>query len=319
MTIRYAKTSDAGDVEVICHTAFCKTSIDTDIRLSASGGDYLYRYYAKRAIEHYPGNCLIAERSGHLAGFIIFGTDADMGKRIGKKIANIILLAVAPADQGRGIGSRLVRAVLEYFRTHRFSLIYVGTDADNTAALRTYERNGFHTVLNWGTFRRYGLQPTDGENPLDTKTLDVDIEKRLSAYDITRTHSFFFDHHLPLEKVRAHNLAFIAREAEKKAIAVYELLHNRKPAGFFSLRTDGWLTEFTGTRFSRIDDCHIVPECRENAVIVRAAVDHAVRTTCASADVLEAWSALNRFSYIDGLTANGFSFIHAASVLHLWL
>lgn len=318
MTIRYARTSDAADVERICRTSFTKTSIDTDIHLSVTGGDYLYRYYAKRAIEHYPGNCLIAERAGTVCGFIIFGTDADLGKRIGTKIANIILLAVSPSDQGHGIGSRLVRAVLEYFRTHKFPLIYVGTDADNTPALRTYEKNGFHTVLNWGTFRRYGESGDAGGDALDTAPMTNTVAERLQQYEISRTHSFFFDHHLPIEKVRDHNRAFIAREAKKGAVSVHEFYHNRTPAGFLSLREDGWLTEFTGMRFSRIDDCYLIPALRENTLIARAAVSHAVRLA-GSADVLEAWSALNRFSYIDGLTANGFSFVHAASVLHLWL
>ncbi len=56
---------------------------------------------------------------------------------------DIRLLAVQPAAQGQGLGSALLRWTEQYGRSQGLKRITVGTQINNYAALRLYEKNGF--------------------------------------------------------------------------------------------------------------------------------------------------------------------------------
>ena len=58
--------------------------------------------------------------------------------------AEILATAVAEDSTGRGIGSQLVRAAVDELRRRGARHAYVVTAADNRAAIRAYERGGFH-------------------------------------------------------------------------------------------------------------------------------------------------------------------------------
>ncbi|MBI4978864.1 MAG: GNAT family N-acetyltransferase [Spirochaetes bacterium] len=315
--IRFAEPGDISAAERICRSAFSLTAIDTDPMLNLRGGDYLYRFYAQRAFEKYPANCFVAEIDGTPSGFIIIGNDADFSARIGKRVGSILLLGVLPELQGRGIGQTLIQTAINHFRKEKFSLVSVGTDADNTSALCAYEKKGFRTILNWATFRRYPPHAAAEPSPVRLEKTSTDVSF-IEKYDYLRTHSFFYDKRLPLDAVREKHSAHIAAETASGVRALYRVFYLDKEIGFLSIRDDAWMTEFTGRRFVRIEDCHIIPQfALDNAGVVRQCIAQA--TVLAGSDVMEAWTALNRFTYINALTAGGFSFVHAAQVLHLWL
>ena len=56
-------------------------------------------------------------------------------------------MAVSPSHQGRGLGERLGREVIEFARVEGASLVYLETNSALANAIRLYERLGFvHAV-----------------------------------------------------------------------------------------------------------------------------------------------------------------------------
>ena len=63
-------------------------------------------------------------------------------------------MAVAPSAQGRGLGARLLRALLEEAERRRQRVVSLEVRADNAAAQRLYERHGFvRTGVRRGYYR----------------------------------------------------------------------------------------------------------------------------------------------------------------------
>jgi [ribosomal protein S18]-alanine N-acetyltransferase len=95
---------------------------------------------------------IAAERDapGSLAGYAglsVNGPDAD-----------IMTIAVAPAEQGRGLGVRLLEAMLDTARERGATQLLLEVRADNEAAQRLYTRRGFEQIAR----RRGYYGDTDG-------------------------------------------------------------------------------------------------------------------------------------------------------------
>jgi mycothiol synthase len=87
------------------------------------------------------GFLLLQDDGGRLAGFHwtkVHQADAD-----GPAVGEVYVVGVAPAFQGRGLGRVLTVAGLEHLRDRGLTQAMLYTDADNAAAVRTYERLGF--------------------------------------------------------------------------------------------------------------------------------------------------------------------------------
>ncbi|WP_433391879.1 GNAT family N-acetyltransferase [Micromonospora sp. KLBMP9576] len=84
-----------------------------------------------------PATVLAARAGGRLVGSVRARVDGDTA-RIGR-------LAVAPDQQGRGVGGSLLRAVEALFvaRVRRFALF---TGAESEQNLRWYDRHGYRVV-----------------------------------------------------------------------------------------------------------------------------------------------------------------------------
>jgi ribosomal protein S18 acetylase RimI-like enzyme len=85
---------------------------------------------------------LFAEDAGRLVGLI--GTYDDP---VEPDVANIITVFVAPDYRGRGLGSRLVDAILAEVRKRPgFRVARLTVNVSQTAAIAAYQRAGFVTV-----------------------------------------------------------------------------------------------------------------------------------------------------------------------------
>jgi GNAT superfamily N-acetyltransferase len=69
------------------------------------------------------------------------GTAAAIWARPG--IVELAKMAVTPSHQGRGLGERLGRAVIDYARSAGADKIYLETNSKLANAIRLYERLGF--------------------------------------------------------------------------------------------------------------------------------------------------------------------------------
>lgn len=81
----------------------------------------------------------VAEAAGVVAGFVAYEADAET------KVGEVYMLAVDPAHQHRGIGTRLNAFALDRLREAGMDLAVVGTGGDpgHAPARRAYERAGY--------------------------------------------------------------------------------------------------------------------------------------------------------------------------------
>ena len=89
---------------------------------------------------------LIAEEDENVVGYIVVGIDRVRSEVFGFLWGHIISLAVDPDCHGRGIGSALIAAGLDWFRSKGVRHVEVLTDQNNIAAIRAYEKNNFRVI-----------------------------------------------------------------------------------------------------------------------------------------------------------------------------
>ncbi|WP_374694108.1 mycothiol synthase [Cellulomonas fimi] len=89
-----------------------------------------------------PEGFLLAERDGVLVGSVWTkvhpaGTEAD------EPVGEIYVVGVDPDAQGTGLGGALTSAGLDHLASRGLATVVLYVDADNTAAVRTYDAQGF--------------------------------------------------------------------------------------------------------------------------------------------------------------------------------
>jgi ribosomal-protein-alanine N-acetyltransferase len=103
---------------------------------------------------------VIAEdRAGELlgyAGLMVSGSEAD-----------VQTIAVAPAGRHRGLGSQLVRALVDEAVRRGAASVLLEVRADNATAIRLYRRHGFEQI----SIRRRYYQPGDVDAVIMRKRL----------------------------------------------------------------------------------------------------------------------------------------------------
>ena len=100
--------------------------------------DEYERWFRARVDRGYP--VLVAVADGEVAGFATFG---DFRTWPGYRFTVEHSVHVRADQRGGGIGSRLVRALIERATTLGKHVMIAGVDADNTASIRFHERLGF--------------------------------------------------------------------------------------------------------------------------------------------------------------------------------
>ncbi len=103
---------------------------------------------------------LVGEVDGAVAGFLVykFHDDGETGE--------IYLLAVDPAFQKMGIGSRLNETALDRMRGAGMKVAFVGTGGDDghAPARRAYEKAGFTAFPQVQYYQRLDLADNNGSN-----------------------------------------------------------------------------------------------------------------------------------------------------------
>jgi mycothiol synthase len=90
----------------------------------------------------------IAERDGRIVGFAL------SRRRDVERTGFIDVLAVAPAEQGRGIGAALLVESFARFAAAGLEQAELGVASDNPRALRLYERVGMRSAFQADTYER---------------------------------------------------------------------------------------------------------------------------------------------------------------------
>lgn len=132
----------------------------------------LERDVAPRAAD---GEVLVAERDGRIVGTVsVLRAGTAFARRARDDEAELRLLAVAPDQQGDGIGRLLVAGAHEVALEWGVPSLVLDTGTRNTSAQRLYRRHGFERVADGPATSvdagshvehvvfRLGLQPDDG-------------------------------------------------------------------------------------------------------------------------------------------------------------
>lgn len=85
---------------------------------------------------------LVARVNGKIAGFVIGGIE-DFG---GRQVGHVYTVDVAVKHRREGVGTRLLNDLENVFINHSVEVIYLEVRANNQAARRLYETQGYRAV-----------------------------------------------------------------------------------------------------------------------------------------------------------------------------
>ncbi len=81
--------------------------------------------------------CTVYERANQVVGFCILQPVLDE--------ANLLLMAIHPSQQGRGLGYELLDYSIQQLKNDPIQ-IFLEVRESNAAAIRLYEKSGFHQI-----------------------------------------------------------------------------------------------------------------------------------------------------------------------------
>lgn len=80
----------------------------------------------------------IAEEQGNTLGFVIFRLVIDS--------AEIITIAVTPKSRGQGLGSKLLKKMLENLKEEKAQTVHLEVAEDEGDVIRFYHKHGFQQI-----------------------------------------------------------------------------------------------------------------------------------------------------------------------------
>ncbi len=81
--------------------------------------------------------CTVIEQAGQVVGFCILQAVLDE--------ANLLLMAIHPNQQGKGLGFKLLDSSIQQLKNHPLQ-IFLEVRQSNTAAIALYEKAEFHQI-----------------------------------------------------------------------------------------------------------------------------------------------------------------------------
>lgn len=98
------------------------------------------------------GICLKAKLNDNIVGVIYAQQENPINGKEGKEKWSIILMAVDPEYQRRGIGKKLLESLERVARNNNIKKIFVFTNHEDKEVIQFYEKNGYSNV---GTLQHY--------------------------------------------------------------------------------------------------------------------------------------------------------------------
>ena len=131
-----AHSYDEGVMEV-ARTSFKYSRFFNDPMLPVEKARNIYAHWAEGAFGKPGRYYCISERQGRVAGFLLFSIDSET------LAATIELIAVDELFRGSKVGKELIAGMETLLFEKRIKSIRVGTQIDNTMAIRFYTQCGF--------------------------------------------------------------------------------------------------------------------------------------------------------------------------------
>lgn len=148
--VRMARREDEGAAVALARASFTKSRFHNDPLIPKAVADELKGEWVRNYFLRARGDAMVvAEEGGRLTGFLLL---LDAGDAL-----IIDLVAVADRQRGRGVAAAMTRFAEASFP--RKSLIRVGTQIGNAAAIRSYQRMGFALERSQYIFHYHGALP----------------------------------------------------------------------------------------------------------------------------------------------------------------
>ncbi len=320
MKIRTFTENDLEQVKEISKCSFSLTPFHVDDFFTHQQADNIvWEQWTRPAVDKGKQHCFVADLSGEIAGFIIYGGYKPIHDALGKKVASIILLAVKEKFRNSTykVGSRLVEYAVEFFRKNNVFLVTVGTDLPNLPALHVYEKNGFRRILQWSTFRYYNNPSSSAHPVFPSEKIQIVTEQPHKGHEI------FFH---PISFLRDKDFS----EKEYKLIKnVYDrsVENELKTGKLFSLyfkdtdshviiEKENDLSELTGKNIVRINRI-LSPDTELLPIILNDLIEYLQASE--PGFMLECYVEQGKTAIVETLNSLSFRNVHSTITLHLTL
>ncbi len=139
VTIRMVLPEDVASLQNLAKDSYRDSRFYFDPCFPKARCNALYETWIRRSCEGYADVVLVAELESQPVGYITGHLVNECAE------GQIGLVGVGPEGRGRGIGTRLVSAALDWFATQGMETAVVVTQGRNIPAQRLYQRCGFVT------------------------------------------------------------------------------------------------------------------------------------------------------------------------------
>jgi len=138
LLVRRASAGQMGALKAIARLSHKETRFYHDPHFQQSRCDALYETWIEKSCNGYADMVYTVELGEIVAGYITCHLDNETAGHIG-------LLAVSEIARGKGVGSALIHAAMNWFAGQQRSLVTVVTQGRNIGAQRLYQRCEFVT------------------------------------------------------------------------------------------------------------------------------------------------------------------------------
>ncbi|MBE2271239.1 MAG: GNAT family N-acetyltransferase [Anaerolinea sp.] len=143
-SIRVSRVEDVPALQAIARSSHRDSRFYFDPVIPAARCDDLFATWIERSVTgKFADVVLVADVDDEPVGYCAL--------QITERGAKLALIGVSAAARGQGLGTKLVRATLDWFRQHGYRKVEVVTQGRNVGAQRLYIKHGFHPTetSNW--------------------------------------------------------------------------------------------------------------------------------------------------------------------------
>lgn len=138
--LRLANSGDRGPLAELARASHASTRFFHDPNFDDERCRDLYAQWMISSLDGAADAVIVAEAGGTPVGYVTCELDA------GEDSGRIGLIAVEPASRGRGLGSALCEAALDWFSAEGALSVEIVTQGSNVSAQRVFQASGARTV-----------------------------------------------------------------------------------------------------------------------------------------------------------------------------
>ena len=153
--IRLATPDDSEMVAELGRTTFSYDRFHADPYISRERAGQLHANWLRNSCTGKAADAVVlAEDHTGLLGFMTCALQHDTGKKLGRLVGTIVLVATSEAARGRGVASATITTAIDWFRQQGCEIVDTGTQIRNLPSLRFFQKSGFRIVGSSASLRR---------------------------------------------------------------------------------------------------------------------------------------------------------------------